>query len=148
MPPLDQFIGDAIGQVNQNRQYQEFSNFSVIFPVILASAATLLKHQGYSVTWDDAVAEKKKYHIWIRGIAKSQPDFIAMEVKTPVILYYFEIVKDIKAASPNTKIIFMGDHVVELPEESLANGVSYVLKSGDYDIELLNLLEKIEGKKS
>ena len=147
MPPLDRFIGNATGQVNQNRQYQEFESFSVIFPCLLASAATLLKHQGYDVTFDDAVAEKKKYYIWIREIAKAQPDFIAMEVKTPVIKYYFEIIKDIKAASPNTKIILMGDHVVEFPEESLANGVDYVLKTGDYDIELLNLLEKIEGKK-
>ncbi len=147
MPPLDRFIGDKIPQLNQNRQYQEFEKYSLVYPVLLASAATLLKSKGYQVTFDDAVAEKKKYHIWIREIAKAHPDIIAMEVKTPVIKYYFEIVKDIKAASPNTKIIFMGDHIVELPEESLANGVSYVLKTGDYDIELLNLLEKIEGKK-
>lgn len=146
MPPLDRFIGDAIPQLNQNRQYQEFEKYSLVYPVILASAATLLKSKGYQVTFDDAVAEKKKYYMWIREIAKAHPDIIAMEVKTPVIKYFFEIVKDIKAASPNTKIIFMGDHVVEFPQESLDNGASYVLKTGDYDIELLNLLEKIEGK--
>ncbi len=146
MPPLDQFIGDKVPQVSQNRQYQEFEKHSLIYPILLASAATLLKSKGYDVTWDDALAKKELYNDWIRKIAKSQPDIITMEVKTPVVKYFWEIVKDVKAVSPKTRVVFLGDHVTEMPEESLEQGVDFVLSGGDYDISLLNLLEEIEGK--
>lgn len=145
MPPLDQFIVGT-PQISQNRQYQEFEKPSLIYPILLASAATLLKSRGYQVTWDDALAKKEKYHSWIKKICKEHPDIIAIETKTPCVKMHWEIIKDIKAASPGTQVVLMGDHVKQFPQESLDNGASYVLKTGDYDIELLNLLEQIEGK--
>lgn len=146
MPPLDQFVGSTTPQISQNRQYQTFESHSVIYPVILASTATLLKSKGYSVFWDDAIAKKEKYYLWIRKICKEKPDIIAIESKTPVIKFHYKIIKDIKTASPNTKVVLMGDHVKEFPQEALDGGADYVLKTGDYDIELLNLLEKIKGR--
>ncbi len=146
MPPLDRFIGTATAQVSQNRQYQEFQTHSTIYPILLASAATLLKSKGYDVGWDDAITKREKYSDWVKKICKARPDIIAIESKTPVIKMHWEIIKDIKAASPNTKIVLMGDHVTALPKESLDNGADYVIEGGDYDILLLNLLEKIKGK--
>ena len=146
MPPLDKFIGDKTPQVSQNRQYQEFKSHSTIYPILLASAATLLKSKGYDVTWDDAITKREKYLDWVKKICREKPDVIAVESKTPVVKMYWEIIKDIKAASPGTRVVLMGDHITALPKESLDNGADYVLEGGDYDIELLNLLEKIESK--
>lgn len=145
MPPLDQFMSGT-PQINQNRQFQIFESHSLIYPVLLASAATLLKSKNYDVIWDDAIAKQEKYYLWIRKICKAKPDFIAMEVKTPVVKYFWEIARDIKMASPSTRVILMGDHVSAFPEESLERGIDFVIVGGDYDIELLNLLELIEGK--
>ncbi len=146
MPPLDQFIGNKTPQINQNRQYQEFAQHSLVYPVLLASAATLLKSKGYDVVWDDAIAKKKPYYLWIRKICKARPDIVAIESKTPCIKYHWQIAKDIKTASPDTRVVLIGDHVSEFPEESLKQGIDFVIKGGDYDILLLNLLERIEGK--
>lgn len=146
MPPLDRFI-KGVPQISQNRQYQEFASPSTIYPVLLASAATLLKSKGYNVTFDDAITKREPYHLWIRKICKERPDIIAIETKTPVIKFHWEIIKDIKACSPGTRIVLMGDHVSALPEESLAMGADYVIKGGDYDVSLLNLLERYQGKK-
>ena len=145
MPPLDQFI-DGVPQVSQNRQFQIFEKHSVIYPILLASAATLLKSKGYDVTWDDAIAKKESYYLWIRKICKAKPDIIAIESKTPCIKFHYEIIKDIKVASPNTRVVLMGDHVTEFPEEALGHS-DFTLAGGNYDIDLLNLLELIEGKK-
>lgn len=145
MPPLNQFVSGT-PQLSQNRQYQEFASHSTIYPILLASAATLLKHQGYNVVWDDAITKRENYSDWIRKICKARPDFIAIESKTPVIKMHWSIAKDIKAASPGTRIVLMGDHVSAFPEESLEQGIDFVIKGGDFDILLLNLLEEIEGK--
>lgn len=146
MPPLDQFIGNKTPQVSQNRQYQEFASHSTIYPILLASAATLLKHQGYNVVWDDAITKRERYSDWVKKICKARPDIIAIESKTACIKFHWEIIKGIKAASPGTKVVLLGDHVTALPQESLDNGADHIIIGGDYDIELLNLLEDIEGK--
>lgn len=145
MPPLDRFVSGT-PQISQNRQYQVFEKPSTIYPILLASAATLLKHHGHEVTWDDAITKRELYDDWIKKISKAQPDIIAIESKTPCVKYHWQIIKDIKAASPKTKVVLMGDHVSHLPVESLENGADFVIKGGDYDISLLNLLEHIEGK--
>lgn len=144
-PPLDKFVS-GVPQISQNRQYQVFEKHSTIYPILLASAATLLKHHGHDVTWDDAITKKEKYYDWIKKIAETRPDIIAIETKTPVIKMHWKIVEDINKSSPKTRVVLMGDHVNEFPEESLEQGVDFVLAGGDYDIELLNLLEQIEGK--
>lgn len=145
MPPLNEFV-KGTPQVSQNRQYQTFARHSTIFPVILASAATLLKSKNYDVVFDDAITKQELYKDWIKKIAQEMPDVIAIETKTPCVRMHWSIIEDIHKFSPATKVVLMGDHVKEFPQESLDNGVDYVLEGGDYDILLLNLLENIEGK--
>lgn len=59
------FIGYApteskkgIALLSQNRQFQWFSNASYLFPVVLASAATMLKNKKHEVYWIDCIAEQ------------------------------------------------------------------------------------------
>ena len=142
-PPLESKKGTPT--LSQNRQFQWFTSPTYIYPVVPASAATFLKQNGYEVFWDDGIAEELSYQEWLARIIKEKPDIIAIETKTPVIKRHWEIIEELKNKSLEIenwklKIIFMGDHVTALPEESFYySPVDFVLTGGDYDFMLLNL---------
>ncbi|HPA19435.1 MAG TPA: B12-binding domain-containing radical SAM protein, partial [Verrucomicrobiae bacterium] len=68
-PPLESTKG--IPLLSQNRQFQWFNAPTYIYPVIPATAATLLQREGHAVVWDDAVAEGKSFADWERSIIDS-----------------------------------------------------------------------------
>jgi len=152
-PPLDNKKG--VPTLTQNRQFQYFNSPTYIYPVVPASAATLLHKNGYEVFWDDGIAEELSYKQWLKRIIKEKPDIIVIETKTPVIKQHWQIIKELKNKSLeivrqrrmrlgrrnwDLKIILMGDHATALPEESFEHcPVDYVLTGGDYDFMLLNL---------
>jgi len=146
-PPLESEKG--IPLLTQNRQFQWFSDATYIYPMIPASAATLLKSKGYEVFWDDAIAEGLSYDQWKERIIREKPDVIVIETKTPVIKRHWKIINDIKNSEiqsrlGGTKFILMGDHVTALPEESFKKSkVDFVLVGGDYDFLLLKLLNSL-----
>jgi anaerobic magnesium-protoporphyrin IX monomethyl ester cyclase len=140
-PPFSDIKGTPL--LSQNRQYQVFSEKTVIYPVVPAQAATLLKETGHEVLWLDCIAEDIPYDEFLNIIKEEKPDVIAMETKTPVIKEHWKIIDDLKSLSsdiwPLTSVLF-GDHVTALPEESFENSeVDFVLTGGDYDFLLLNL---------
>jgi radical SAM superfamily enzyme YgiQ (UPF0313 family) len=144
-PPLKSEKGTPL--LGQNRQFQWFSSPTYIYPMVPASAATLLAHNGYEVIWDDAIAEKKTFDEWFSGFKKENPDLIAIETKTPVIKKHWKIIEKIKKWNPKIKVVLMGDHVTAFPLESFKNSaVDFVITSGDYDFLLLNLVKYLEGK--
>jgi len=100
-PPLESKKGKPF--LSQNRQFQWTNTNNVIYPVIPASAATLLSQKGYKVIWDDAIAENLSYNDWLKRLIKNKPDFIAIETKTPVIKRHWQIIKDIKKKSSKIK---------------------------------------------
>lgn len=133
--------------LSQNRQFQWTNTGNVIYPVILAYAATLLKRNNYKVFWDDAIAENISYEKWLKRLIKRKPDLIAIETKTPVVKKHWQIISDIKKNLPKSKVVILGDHVTALPEESLKNSlVDFVLTGGDYDFMLLNLANYLSKK--
>lgn len=151
-PPIESKKGTPL--LSQNRQFQWFSRPAYIYPVIPASAATLLSKNGYEVFWDDGIAEELSYKEWKERILREKPDIIVIETKTPVIKYHWQIIDDLKkefskynppTEGQNTKYILMGDHVTALPEESLRNSqVDFVIAGGDYDFALLNLADHLK----
>lgn len=146
-PPLENKRGTPL--LSQNRQFQWFSDPTYIYPVIPASAATLLAQNGHEIFWDDAIAEKLSYKQWLQRIEAQKPDIIAIETKTPVIKHHWQIINGIKNSKlkiKNSKFVLMGDHITALPEESLRNSkVDFVLAGGDYDFLLLKLLKNINN---
>ena len=143
-PPLS---GDGTPTLGQNRQFQWFHNPSFIYPMVPASAATLLKSKGYEVVWDDSIAAKRTYQEWEENVIKENPDFIAFETKTPVVKQHWGIISKLKEKLPALKTVLMGDHVTAMPEETMKNSsVDFVLTGGDYDFLLLNILEFAEKK--
>ena len=153
-PPLDTSKG--IPLLSQNRQFQYFKKPTYIYPVVPASAATLLKQAGYEVIWKDCIAEGWNLAEFYSFVAEEKPDLIAWETKTPVIQEHWRIINQLKREtmvrlrSPQVDegrgtIVLFGDHVTALPEESFQNSqVDYVLTGGDYDFLLLNLCNVIK----
>jgi len=151
-PPLNE---KGVPQISQNRQFQwtapgPLSYF--IYPVVPASAATLLKSKGYDVFWLDGLAEKLSYKQWLSKIEEIKPDIVAIETKTPVVKYHWRIIKDLKSLTANHQspiTVLMGDHVTALPEETMENcPVDFIITGGDYDFGLLSIADYLsKGKK-
>lgn len=146
-PPIETEKGVPL--LSQNRQFQYFNEPTYIYPIVPASAATLLNQAGYEVIWSDGIAEEKTYSGWLEEVKRESPDLIAMETKTPVVKRHWQIIEEIKNINPRIKTILTGDHVTALPEESMEKSkVDFILTGGDYDFLLLNLVKFLKGKDS
>ena len=148
-PPIDS--GKGVPLLSQNRQFQWFKSPTFIYPVVPASAATLLNRNGYDVVWSDGIAEEKSYGKWLDELKKEQPDVIAIETKTPVVKIHWKIIKDLKnngCEGWDPVTVLMGDHVTALPQESMENSqVDFVITGGDYDFSLLSICDHLSGGK-
>ena len=145
-PPLESKKG--IPLLSQNRQFQWFTNPTYIYPMVPATAATMLKNARYEVVWLDGIAEKWSYRKWLDEVKKEKPDLIVMETKTPIIKKHWEIINDLKSLATDhwsLTTVLVGDHITALPEESFKNSkVDYILTGGDYDFLLLNLVKHLD----
>lgn len=146
-PPLRS--NEGFPTLGQNRQFQYFKEPTYIYPVVPASAATLLENNGFDVRWIDCIAEDISYTTFLDIIKREKMDLIAIEAKTPVIKQEWQIVHDIKTLWDKNftpKVLLFGDHVTALPEESFENSeVDFILTGGDYDFLLLNLCEALRN---
>ena len=138
-PPL----GDPRGhhQTGQNRQAQIFVHGAYIYPVVLASAATMLKQAGHEVLWADGEAEEICWEVYKRNLIKFRPDIICWESKTPSVKGTWNRTRQLQKDIPGCRFVLCGDHVTAIPEETLsaAPGV-YVIKGGDYDYSLFEFV--------
>ena len=142
-PPLE---GEGCPMLGQNRQFQWFHNPSFIYPMVPASAATLLKQKGHNVIWNDCIAEKWNYEKFLNFYTEQKPDLISIETKTPVIKQHWKIIDKLKEIHPKGLIVLMGDHVTAFPLESMQNcQVDYIITGGDYDFLLDGIIDYIEG---
>ena len=142
-PPLPSDKGVAL--LSQNRQFQWFNNPTFIYPMVPASAATLLQSMGHEVIWNDAIAEQKPEAEWMKWFEGAGLDLIAFESKTPTIKKHWKLISEMKRRSPRTIIVLMGDHVTGFPEESLEESpVDYVLTGGDFDFSLRDLVKHLD----
>ena len=161
-PPFESEKG--IPLLSQNRQYQVFStrqskgggvtgllntfvgnNATVIFPVLPALAATLLKQVGHDVVWLDGIAEGWDWETYCREIEASSPQLMMIETKTPSAPPIWKCITDLKVRFPHMKIALVGDHVTALPEEAfLFCPVDYCVRGGQYDFAMVNLANHLE----
>lgn len=142
------FVAFPPGSVGNNENHtQGRSGRAADYPVIAASAATLLKAKGFDVTWVDAGMEGWSHSNFIKYTKNKKPDLIAIQTTTPLVKQDWQTINYLKAevAEPrNLKVVLMGDHVTALPEESFANSqVDFILTGGDFDFLLLNLCSQL-----
>ncbi|MCX6816287.1 MAG: radical SAM protein [Candidatus Beckwithbacteria bacterium] len=139
-PPLKSPKGTPL--LSQNRQFQWFKSPTYIYPLIPASAATLLNKHGHEVIWLDGIAENWTYEHWFNQLKSSQLDLLFIETKTPVIKQHWQIIKELKKSLPKMKIAIAGDHVTALPDETKINcPVDYLIHGGYYDLSLLAIVK-------
>ena len=141
-PPLKSEKGVAL--LTQNRQFQWFSHPTYIFPVIPATAATMVKAAGHEVLFLDGIAAELTEEEFIRRLAAFAPDVVVIETKTPVVKRHWAWIEAQSSAGgfSNSKFVMVGDHVTALPEESIAKpGVWAVVPGGDWDYGLLDFLK-------
>ena len=133
-PPLRCEKGVAL--LTQNRQFQWFSRPTYIFPVVPATAATMLKKAGHDVLFLDGIAAEMDANEFDRRLAEFRPDFVVMETKTPVVKRHWSWI-----AAHDYKVVMVGDHVTALPQESASKpGVWAVIPGGDWDYGLVDFL--------
>ena len=137
-PPMKSEKGVAL--LTQNRQFQWFSRPTYIFPVVPATAATMLKKAGHEVLFLDGIASEKTPEEFESELWEFSPDYVVVETKTPVVKRHWKWIAEAKKKS-SASIVLVGDHVTALPEESMAQcPVDFILTGGDWDFLLKNLV--------
>lgn len=138
-PPLKSDKGVAL--LSQNRQFQWFSRPTYIFPVVPATAATMLAKAGHEVLFLDGIAREMSSEEFEERLWQFNPDLVVIETKTPVVKRHWKWVSEAKK-SHNAKIAIVGDHVTAMPAETMSSSpVDYILTGGDWDFLLKNIVE-------
>ena len=156
-PPLK--CEKGVPLLTQNRQFQWFSRPTYIFPVVPATAATMLKNAGHEVLFLDGIAAEMSEEEFDARLAAFRPELVVVETKTPVVKRHWRWIESfrVKLASDGVnlasdtnrpyetlndpKFILVGDHVTALPEESIEKpGVWAIIPGGDWDYGLMDFI--------
>lgn len=125
----------------QNRQVQFLKDPFFAYPIIPATAATMLVAERQEVLWLDAIAEQMDDVDFGRILIQMHPEFIVFEASTPLINRYYEIINGIKQNIPDIKIILCGEHVTALPEEAKAKCTAdYIIQGGKWYYEVFKTI--------
>lgn len=145
-PPFKK--GKEYPLLSQNRQFRYSNSTEIrIFPLIAATAATILKNAGHEVLFLDSINLRQTKKEFMESLMQFKPDIIALETKAPVIKIHWNFINNTKKLT-EAKYALFGDHVSYFPKESFDNSeTDYVLVGGDYDLGLLKLANAIEKKK-
>ncbi len=136
--------------LSQNRIFTFTSSEVIrIYPLVLASAATMLAQDGNEVLYKDGINERLTEEEFMRQLEEFNPELVILETKAPVIRKHWQFIDNLKQLpTPDSRLltVLIGDHVSFFPEESLENSmVDYVVTGGDYDVSLLKLVRHLEG---
>jgi radical SAM superfamily enzyme YgiQ (UPF0313 family) len=148
-PPLTDYKGHY-PLLTQNRQFRYSSSSKVrIFPLVMATAATLLKEHGYQVFFLDGINRRQSSAEFERLLCEFKPDLVVLESKAPLIRDHCYYARRLKSLLPRCMSIMVGDHVTSFPEETLRNeSVDYCVAGGDYDVSLLGLVDFLSGERA
>src|SRR3989344_6901450 len=94
-PPTQSPLGTPL--LSQNRQFQYFEKPTFLYPVVLGTAATMVKKAGHETIWEDAIAQNMSWKTFDRMLAHERPDVFLFETKAPVVKKHWEAIKHIKA---------------------------------------------------
>ena len=133
--------------LGQNRQFRYTSSNEVrIFPLVPATAATLLSRHGHEVLFLDGINRRLSGQEFDSLWQGFDPDVVVIETKAPIIKKHWKFIDSAKVHS-KARFVLVGDHVSFFPEESLERSkVDFCLTGGDYDYGLLQLVDFLEGK--
>ena len=116
-PPITSSKGVPL--LSQNRQFQYFNAPTYIYPMVPASAASMINANGHEAVWMDGIAEKLSYESWEQQLVAAVPDILLMETKCPVIKQHWAIAERLHSVLPHMLQVWVGDHVTWLPQVSV-----------------------------
>jgi len=140
---------EGVPQLTQNRFFKWTKSYDVlIYPIIPASACTLLENEAFKVKFIDATAMRLSKGHFVKDLGAFSPEIVFMEAKTPVIRHIWHVADELRSILPDVKTALCGDHVSVLPKESLekCKAVDYVITGGDYDILALQLAKSLRDE--
>jgi radical SAM superfamily enzyme YgiQ (UPF0313 family) len=144
-PPIVNEHGQK-AMVSQNRNVQFFQKPTYLLPVIHGQAATSVRDMGHEVLWDDGNAQLKTYEMWLNDLVSWKPDLVVFESTTPVMKFYWQTAKELKALLPKTVVVMTGYHSMRKPEETLQESpIDIVLRSNNIDFVLKRLVAYMDG---
>ncbi len=145
-PPIKK--NDEYPLLTQNRQFKYSNSLEVrIYPVVMGYLATMLKNSNNEVLFLDGINLRLSFNKFNKKLYNFKPDIIVIESKAPIIKYHWKYINKLKIKLPKVKIILTGDHPSFFPEESLNNStVDYVIKGGDYDFIINDLVKDLKRK--
>jgi len=140
---------DQFPLLGQNRQFRFSKSKEIkIFPLVMGTAATILKKAGHEVLFLDAINERLTNEQYEKRLKNFNPDLILLETKAPIIKRFWKHIDYLKKQL-DAKIALCGDHVSFNPKESFENcKVDFILVGGDYDKGILNLTNELKNKKT
>jgi len=151
-PTVTRFKGTPL--LSQNRQYQVFHVHTTLFPVVLATGATMLRDKGHDVTWVDCIAEKLSIEDFDRLVNEKKPEILFFETKAPVVKIHWDTINRLKEKFPDLKICVIGDHLsaldlsLNLQKEFMENcKVDFIVNGGYFDFAICELVNALENNK-
>jgi len=139
--------GPLSPMLTQNRQFQWYHVPSFIYPLIPATAATLLAREGFEVLWHDGIAAGATQDDFDQLLERNQPDLVVLETKTPVIRRHWALTARIKQILPGARVALFGDHVTARPRETLEHSpADFAICGGDVDVSLLGLCRHLADR--
>ena len=84
-PPLQNAKGFPL--LSQNRQFQWYTNFTALYPIVLAYAATLLRENDFEVVWKDAIVERMNKNGLSNLDYLSKVSFTILSILKKYVLY-------------------------------------------------------------
>lgn len=140
--------GNEYPLITQNRQFKYTNSREIrIYPLVMASLATMLAHDGHEVLWLDGINERMSEKEFDRKVGEFRPDLCVMETKAPLLTRHRDYIARLRAFLPSVKIVLTGDHVCLFPKESLEFcGSDFAVAGGDYDFLVRDLVRWLTGR--
>ncbi|MFB3894814.1 MAG: radical SAM protein [bacterium] len=132
--------------LGQNRQFKFSNSLEIrIYPIVPATAATLLQQNGHQVLWLDGINRRMSMAEFNQHLDTFQPEVVMIETKTPIVEAHWQYITEYREKHPAVKLVFVGDHVSFFPEESFQKSpVDFVITGGDYDFGILGVVNHLE----
>lgn len=140
--------GGALPLLTQNRQSKFTRSDQVrIYPLVMASAATMLSRDGHEILWLDGINERLSFEAYLARLDAFAPDWIVFETKTPLVRAHWEHIREIKARL-GCRVVLLGDHLHHRPRESFERSdPDAAVLAGDYDFVLRDLFAFASGRR-
>lgn len=137
--------------VNPSMNMQKLGRFAELLepmpPTGIAYIAGALVHAGFHVRCVDMFAEKLTGHQVLERVQRFQPDLVGMTVLTPSAPNCEWLSRQIKAASPSTRIVWGGVHADVFAKDVVRDGyVDFVVHHDGEEtvVELARALESAQ----